>query len=138
MIAGGAVSAGAFAFLIMLNIIPRMLGRSHTASKIILYENAIILGGIIGNILSVFLDIRNPFTNPAGIATGHVLLGIYGIIAGLFVGCIAVALAEILKSYPILFRRLRIKQGLWVLVLGMALGKCAGALVFFLRQLQAG
>ena len=136
--AGAAVSAGTFAFLLMLKIIPRMLGRSHTASKVMLYENMIIIGGVLGNIISVCLGIRLPFYGSGGLVAGHVLLGIYGIIAGFFVGCIAVALAEILQTFPILFRRLKMKEGLWILIFAMALGKCVGAFVFFFCNLTAG
>ncbi len=52
--AGAAVAGGTFAFLIMLNIIPRMIGKTKTAARICLYENMIVLGGIGGNLLSVF------------------------------------------------------------------------------------
>ena len=47
--AGAAVAGGTFAFLIMLNIIPRMIGKTKTAARICLYENMIVLGGIGGN-----------------------------------------------------------------------------------------
>ena len=77
--AGAAVAGGTFAFLIMLNIIPRMIGKTKTAARICLYENMIVLGGIGGNLLSVFLMMRIPL--------GHIFLGVYGICAGLFVGC---------------------------------------------------
>jgi stage V sporulation protein AB len=48
------------------------------------------------------------------------------------VGCIAVALAEILNTFPILFRRMSIKRGLSFMMLAMALGKMAGSLYYFL------
>ena len=69
--AGAAVAGGTFAFLIMLNIIPRMIGKTKTAARICLYENMIVLGGIGGNLLSVFLMMRIPL--------GHIFLGVYGI-----------------------------------------------------------
>lgn len=126
--AGAAVAGGTFAFLIMLNIIPRMIGKTKTAARICLYENMIVLGGIGGNLLSVFLMMRIPL--------GHIFLGVYGICAGLFVGCVAVALAEILKTFPVIFRRTKVKVGLWVILWFMALGKTAGSLFYFIRQLS--
>ena len=122
--AGAAVAGGTFAFLIMLNIIPRMIGKTKTAARICLYENMIVLGGIGGNLLSVFLMMRIPL--------GHIFLGVYGICAGLFVGCVAVALAEILKTFPVIFRRTKVKVILWF----MALGKTAGSLFYFIRRLS--
>ena len=83
----------------------------------------IVLGGIFGTIMSVFTDISLP--------VGHWLLYVYGFCAGIFVGCIAVALAEILNTFPIIFRRFQIKEGLSWIMLFMALGKCAGAFWYF-------
>ena len=48
---GIAIAAGTFAFIIMIGIIPRVIGRSHTGEHILCYENAVLLGGIIGNIV---------------------------------------------------------------------------------------
>ena len=59
VIFGLAVSAGTFAFLLVIGVVPRMVGKSNTASHAIFYENAIILGGTIGNLLSVFPDVHN-------------------------------------------------------------------------------
>ncbi len=127
--AGSAVAAGTFAFLIMLGVIPRMIGKTKTAGQILLYENMIVLGGIGGNLLSVFLDIRLPL--------GVVFLYIYGICAGIFVGCIAVALAEVLKSFPIMFRRVKVNEGLNYIIFFMAAGKLAGSFWYFLHQMAA-
>ena len=67
-----------------------MIGKCNRAAETLHFENAVILGGICGNLASVFLQIRIPF--------GPALLCVYGISAGIFVGSIAVALAEILNT----------------------------------------
>ena len=125
--AGFAVSAGTFAFMIVLGVLPRMIGKCNRAAETIHFENAIILGGILGNIVSVFLDIRIPF--------GAWFLYLYGITAGIFVGCLAVALAEILNTFPIMFRRFGQKEGLFWVLLFMAFGKTCGSLYYFLNQM---
>ena len=58
--AGLAVSAGTFAFLIVIGVIPRMIGKCNRAAETMHFENAVILGGICGNLASVFLQIRIP------------------------------------------------------------------------------
>lgn len=126
---GIAIAAGTFAFIIMIGIIPRVIGRSHTGEHILCYENAVLLGGIIGNILSVFLDIRIPLGRP--------LLIIFGFCAGIFVGSVAVALAEILQALPIFFRRVKIKEGLPWLMIFMALGKMVGGFFYFFCDIAA-
>ena len=103
--AGLAVSAGTFAFLIVIGVIPRMIGKCNRAAETLHFENAVILGGICGNLASVFLQIRIPF--------GPALLCVYGISAGIFVGSIAVALAEILNTFPVSYTHLDVykRQG---------------------------
>ena len=125
--AGFAVSAGTFAFMIVIGVIPRMIGKCNRAAETIHFENAIILGGILGNIVSVFLNIKLPF--------GPLFLCAYGLSAGIFVGCIAVALAEILNTFPIMFRRMGLKEGLSYVMVVMVLGKMLGSLYFFLHRL---
>lgn len=126
--AGFAVAGGTFAFLIVVGVVTRMIGKSNGASEILRYETAIILGGIAGCILSVFTQLR--FSCGAFFASA--ILMIYGLSAGIFVGGIAVSLAEILDTFPIVFRRIRLKSGLFWIVSFMALGKMTGSLVYFL------
>lgn len=127
LVSGVAVSAGTFAFLIVIGVIPRMIGKCNRAAETMHFENAVILGGIFGNIMSVFLNLRLPL--------GPLFLCAYGLSAGIFVGCIAVALAEILNTFPIMFRRTGLKTGLSWVMLFMALGKTTGALYYFLRNI---
>lgn len=125
MAAGFSVAAGTFAFLIIIGVIPRMIGKCNRAAETMQFENAVILGGIFGNLVSVFEQIRLPF--------GPLFLCAYGVAAGIFVGCIAVALAEILDTFPITFRRMHLKEGLSYIMLVMAIGKCAGSLYYFIH-----
>lgn len=127
---GLSVATGSFAIAVKLGIIPEMASKSKTAKHIITYENATILGGIAGNIMSVFSDIRFP--------AGHIFLGLFGISAGIFVGCMAVALAEIINAYPIMMRRLKLKIGLEWMVAVIAIGKMSGCLFYFLRGFDSG
>ena len=116
---GVAVAAGVFAFITMLGIVPRMADRTNTAKHIYLYENAIILGGALGNIWYLF-EISLPLT--------AIYLGVFGLFSGIFVGCLAMALAETLRLLPIMINRLQIQQGFPLVVLGIALGKMTGTL----------
>lgn len=127
--AGLGVSAGTFAFLIVIGVIPRMIGKCNRAEETMHFENAVILGGIFGNLASVFPGLKFPF--------GPLLLMVYGLSAGLFVGCIAVALAEILNTFPIMYRRTGLKVGLSWAMVAMALGKCLGSLYYFLQDMAS-
>lgn len=119
---GFAVSAAVFAFVITLGVIPRFAGKTHTSGYVLTYETVIFFGGFFGNLVSLF-SIPVPL--------GQILLWAFGLSAGIYTGCLAVALAEILNAFPIMFRRMKMKVGQdWVLV-AMALGKMAGAFYFY-------
>ena len=77
---GSAVSAGVFSFIISVGIVPRIIGKSRTALDIIAYENAVLLGGTFGNIISIFSP-----NLPLGIWA----VVLFGLSAGVFTGCLA-------------------------------------------------
>ena len=122
--AGLAAASGTFAFMIMIGVLPRLIGKSRTAGEVLVYENIVIVGGLVGNVLSVFPQLPIPI--------GRWFLSVYGLGAGVYVGCLGVALAEILQTFPIIFRRLKIKRGLPVVLTAMAVGKLCGALLYFM------
>ena len=121
--AGGMVAAATFAFIVMIGIITRLAQRTKTAQYTAVYENAIVLGGTIGNIWNVY-EVQLPF--------GYVFLVLFSVFAGIFVGCLAMALAEVLKVFPILVRRIKLVEGLQIVVAGVAAGKFAGSLIQFI------
>lgn len=121
---GFAVASGTFAFLIIIGVIPRMVGKCNRAAEVLHFENAVIGGGIFGTVMSLFPEISLPL--------GPLFLCVYGLASGIFVGCLAVALAEILDIFPITFRRIGLKEGLSCIMTAMAVGKCVGALFYFI------
>lgn len=125
-LAGSAVSAGTFAFIIVIGIMPRILRRSKMTDVLFL-ENVIIAGVIAGNLLSLW-D-KKLFTFPY--LVGHLIVVVYSVCTGMFVGCMSVALAEILHTFPIIFRRTKLKIGLSAVVYAMAAGKLLGSLFYF-------
>ncbi len=124
LLAGAGVSAGVFAFVLVIGIVPRILEYSRR-ENIILVENVMICGVVAGNISSVA---AGQLVLPAG----EIIIAVYGLCVGIFVGCIAVALAEILHTFPIIFKRMKLRAGLGIIVISMALGKLAGALYYFI------
>jgi len=110
LVSGGAIAAGTFAFVMIIGVVPRLIGKCHRAAGTMYFENAIVLGAIAGCVWSVFPQIPIPL--------GRLMLLVFGLSAGIFVGCIALALAEILDTFPILFRRAKVKEGMfWIILL---------------------
>ena len=122
--AGAAIAAGTFAFIMIIGVVPRLIGKCHKAAGTMCFENAIVAGAIIGCIWSIFSKLPIPF--------GRFMLSVFGLSSGIFVGCLALALAEILDTFPIIFRRLHIKEGLFWVVLSIAIGKMCGSYYYFL------
>ena len=129
LMAGSATAAGTFAFIMIIGVIPRLVAKFKCAAVTLSVENAVVLGGMTGSILSMFNTVRVPLGIP--------LLVLFGLNAGIFVGGLSVALAEILDTFPILFRRFHVKRGLFWVVTSLAVGKLCGALFFFLAGIQA-
>ncbi len=122
--AGGVVASAAVAFLIGLGIIPRYAGITHTADRILLYEDTMMLGALAGNVFYVF-HLRIPL-GPWG-------LGAYGLFAGIFLGGWILALAEMADIFPVVARRIKLQHGIPVVVVAIALGKIVGSLWFFYK-----
>ncbi|HIZ66007.1 MAG TPA: stage V sporulation protein AB [Candidatus Blautia pullicola] len=123
---GGAVVATALAaFIISLGIIPRYAGITHTAKHILLYEDFLMLGSILGNLVFVY-----KFSLPLG----QIGEGIIGLFFGMFLGSWIIALGEVVNVFAITARRIGLKKGAGLIVLSIALGKSLGSLMqFFFR-----
>lgn len=140
---GVLAAAGVFTVLSAVGLIPRFIGNTHTAKEIWLYEDMVIWGTILGGLFSLFADLWQlgawgeqvlSAGNWQGI--GKVLLWIVGLFSGMFVGCLALAIAEMLDSIPIFTRRISFRHGLGLMIISIALGKLCGALLFFWKRLM--
>lgn len=129
--AGGVIAAGIFAFLAMIGVFPRLMGRTGTAKHILLYETLIIVGGICGNVLDIF-EIPIPLGAVLPLAA-DVFMAVFGICSGVFVGCLVMSLAETLRALPVMNRRIHLAVGFQYLVLSIAIGKLAGSLIYFIN-----
>lgn len=130
LICGMAVAGGTFALIVGISVVPRVVFMSKTAKEVMFYENMIMLGGILGNIITVFTDIPIPL--------GSFGLILFGLGCGIQVGCLVMALAEIMNVFPIIFRRISLKIGMSYVITAMALGKVIGGLWYFYHQMGAG
>ncbi|MCI9315261.1 MAG: hypothetical protein HFI57_09840 [Lachnospiraceae bacterium] len=144
---GLIVSAGVFTVLISVGLIPRFAGKMHVARKIFALEEMVVLGTLAGGFFSIFSD----WGKAGQFVREHELFGrvategvwnlvstafliIFGVFAGIFVGCLALAIAEMLDTIPIFARRIGFRHGLGVAILAVALGKLTGSLIYFTQQ----
>ncbi len=130
---GMLVSAGVFTVLFVVGLVPRFSGKTNTARYELLYEESIIFGSVVACVLSVF-----PIGGSLGLASGGEALGwaillVFGIFSGIFVGCLSIALAEVLDGLPIFARRVKLKMGLELLIFSLAVGKLVGSIIYFVQ-----
>ncbi|MBQ7839837.1 MAG: stage V sporulation protein AB [Lachnospiraceae bacterium] len=151
-VSGGVlVSAGVFTVLLAVGLVPRFAGKTHTADHIFLYEEMVVLGTLTGIYFSVFENIGNvgefirsrllfgEYTIRIWQIIADIFLAAFGMFAGVFVGCLALAIAEMLDSIPILTRRIGFRHGLGMIVLATALGKMVGSFIYYVASVwEAG
>lgn len=131
--AGGVIAAGVFAFLAVIGVYPRLIGKTGTKKHVRLYETFIVAGGILGNLVNLF-----GIPAPLGGMPAKLLLFFFGGAVGVFVGCLVMSLAETLNALPVITRRIRLAVGLQYIILAVALGKAAGSLYYFWQGIGNG
>lgn len=140
---GLLAAAGVFTVFVAVGLVPRFAGRTHTADKVLLYEEMVIFGTLLGAVLSVFhrycqfgawWQERFPEQDGLLFGIGTVFQAVYGLFAGMFIGCLALAIAEMLDSIPIFARRVSFRHGLGLAIVSMALGKLFGSMIYFLTE----
>ncbi|MCR8642356.1 stage V sporulation protein AB [Paenibacillus sp. N1-5-1-14] len=123
-LAGGiAVGSGMVAFLVVLDIIPRLMQVSKSFTSIRRYEEAVV----IGSLLFTILDFEGVI-----FAFPRIMTGIFGLFAGCFVGMLAAALTEVINVLPILAKRVGLDSYMIWFLLAMILGKVCGSLLEWL------
>lgn len=142
---GLLAAAGVFTVLVAVGLVPRFAGKTHTARHVVLYEEMVIFGTLAGSYFSIFarygqvaafFQTRFPQLMGLWLNLGRVSQGVFGLFSGMFIGCLALAIAEMLDSIPIFTRRISFRHGIGLAVLSMAAGKLAGSLFYFWNELH--
>ena len=122
-LSGGLIVAGGlFGLIVGLGVISDLADRTQTAHKVHLYEDAVALGGIYGNIVQLYY---------IQVSYSAVWLGFFGLFAGIFTGCWAMALTEVLNVFPIFVRRGKLVRAVSYIILSIAIGKGVGSFIYF-------
>ena len=116
---GICVAGGLFAFLTIVGVVTRLASGTKTAKNVVLYEDISLFGLVFGNIAYLFGN---------NMPIGTISLLIYGLGAGVFTGCLAAALAEIVNVIPVMVKRIKLKYGISAVMVAFALGKLAGSI----------
>lgn len=140
---GLLAAAGVFTVLVAVGLVPRFAGKTHTAGHAVLYEEMVIFGTVAGRIATVFSEYcqfgrwwRQRFPQYISLLDGIGIFWqiVFGLFAGMFIGCLALAIAEMLDSIPIFSRRISFRHGMGLAILSMAAGKICGSVLYFLTE----
>lgn len=142
---GQLAAAGVFTVLAAVGLVPRFAGKTHTAEYVLVYEEMVIFGTLTGGVLSIFSRYcqfgawwQRHFPGYGQLlqGIGAVWQLVFGLFAGMFIGCLALAIAEMLDSIPILTRRISFRHGLGLAIVSMAAGKICGSILYFWTELH--
>lgn len=122
---GAAIACGLFSFIIGLGIVSKFADKTRTGDKVKCYENAIALGGISGSLVYIY---KIP------LSWIYYSMPIIGVSAGIFVGCWAMSIAEVINIFPVLIRRIKLLKYIQYVVVSIALGKGFGMWIMFLMK----
>jgi stage V sporulation protein AB len=127
-LAGGiAVGSGMVAFLVVLDVIPRLSQITGSYMHIRRYEGAVVIGSLFFTLSDFFQWTYSFFPMAAAF---------YGLFAGAFVGMLAAALTEVINVLPILAKRVGMKGYMIWLLMAMIFGKVCGSLIDWLHILK--
>lgn len=115
---GIAVAGGLFAFITTIGVVTRLAAGTKTAKYVMLYESVAVFGLTLANIFDLF---------GLEFSCGTLFRGAYGWFSGIFVGCLAAALAEVVRVLPVFAKRIKLRVGMSLIVVAFALGKGLGA-----------
>lgn len=119
---GIVVSGAVFAFITIIGVIPRLAQKTGTERYAMLYETAITVGGVWGA-STMFINYYIPAWN--------IVVILLALCVGVFIGCFAISLAEVLDVIPILTRRARLQKGMRYFILSLAIGKLVGSILYY-------
>ncbi len=121
-IGGGATAAGYVAFITLLGVFEKISEKFKSNKHGKQIEILIMIGVTLGNLIYIF---------QFQILSGVIPFIIFSFIGGIFTGCLAGALAETVDLFPILSRRLAIRDYLPYVLISASLGKAFGSIIQF-------
>lgn len=128
---GFSVAGGVFTVFTAVGLVPRFAEHTKSGDHILTYENMIILGCFLGTLFSLFSGLAAPVAFSKRLA--WLVLGFVGLFTGVYVGTLAVSIAELLDAIPIMTHRVKLKRGVSLVVAGLAVGKLIGSLFYYMN-----
>ena len=122
-VAGCSIAFGYVAFITLLGVFEKLSEKYKTMNISTVTDWLIIAGVSTGNLFFML----NHSIDIASVSIMTISYMLFNLAGGIFVGCLAGALAETICIFPILSRRFNIRRLLPYALISAALGKILGA-----------
>lgn len=128
--ASGAIIASAiFAFIIAIGLLPRIIYKADVQKYVYFFESLIVIGALFGVLI---IEYEWSFNIP-------LIINIYTFfIAGIFTGCLAMSIAEVIDVIPVVVRRFNLYKHVTLLIVCIGLGKGIGSFIFYFFGIYTG
>ncbi len=125
--AGMVISSAYAAFITSVGVVKYISVRTNTTNWLKAYKYVIVVSLLTGTVITLFTDIQFSL----GIFGQGILITL-GIFEGIFVGFIAMALAEVFDVFPIFNEKSKFKINLNYMIFAFAAGKMVGSFAYWL------
>ncbi len=122
---GAVIASGFFSFIIGLGIVSKFADSTRTADWVYRYEDILTVGCVTGSVLYIY-QIAIPFA--------YLFMPLIGVAAGIFVGCWAMSIAEVINIFPVFIRRVQLVKYVKHIVASIAIGKGVGMWIMFVNS----
>lgn len=121
--AGMVLGTAMASFITIIGIIPRIAVKLKITKHYFMLATAMVLGTTVGSYLEVW---KPSWHIPA------IIISLFSFAFGIFIGCLTIAIAEVLDVMPIMNRRMHLKRSFCIFIILFALGKMIGAFYYWL------
>ncbi len=119
---GMVVGTGISAFFSIIKVVPCMAKKTKTKKYVRTYENALMLGTLLGG-TTILFNYYFPI--------GNFFAALFSLLSGIFIGVLSMCLAEVFDVMPIMMKRFNLRIGIKIFVIMLALGKLTGSIIYF-------
>lgn len=120
---GLAVGAAVALVFVVLGLVSQCASVTGTRRFVPLYGKMVCLGAIVTSALHLLGFSGAPWAMPA--------LSVFGLLAGMYLGAVLSALAEVLNIFPVVSGKLKLANSMRLMVFALAAGKALGVAAYY-------
>ncbi len=120
---GIAVGAAVALVFVVLGLVSQCAAVTGTRRHVPLYGRMVCLGAVIASSMHLL--------GFSGALWALPLLSVFGLLAGMYLGIVLSALAEVLNIFPVISGKLKLANSIRMMVFALAAGKALGIAAYY-------